>query len=114
MLAITSSPLVSAIVMFVVAWVFLFVLYYFTTTSYIEYGDRNSRIIYCLVYSLNLSLVLALGFAILPDISIKYGIIQALLIGLVMVVFFTFAQAYLIRYLVQNGIIRMHRKDARR
>ncbi|MCD1294622.1 hypothetical protein CUJ83_06365 [Methanocella sp. CWC-04] len=110
MIEITSAIIMQAILMFVLAWILLFALYYFTTPSYLEYGDKNSRYIYCAIYSLVLALVLAVGFAILPEISLEYGLVQALIVGLVMVFIFTFIQAYIIRELAKRGMISIRRK----
>lgn len=110
MLEITSLIILQAAGMFVLAWILLFLLYYFTTPSYIEYGDKNSRYLYCAIYSLSLALVLSVGFALLPDLSLKYGFVPALLVGLIMVFIFTFAQAYIIRELVNRGTLKMVRK----
>lgn len=105
-----SQQIVPAIIMLVVGFVFIFALRYLTTPSYIEYGDQRSRIIYCAIYAAFLAIVLALGFAILPVISWSYGIIVALVAGLILALAFTIVQAFLTRYLVAQGIIKMRNK----
>lgn len=111
-LDITSAVLISTAIMFIVGFAILFVIYYFTSPFSARFDDRNSRIIYSLVNALYFSVVLSIGFAVLPGLSSGYGIIVALLVGLVIVFVFTAIQVYAISELVKRGILRMHSKSS--
>ena len=56
------------------------------------------------------SLVLAIGFSILPILDSNYGIIAALVACLVVVFLFTVVQIYVMGELVKRGIMKMHSK----
>lgn len=105
-----QATLVSAAVMFILGFVILFVIYYFTSPFSAKFDDRRSRIVYSLVNALYFSLVLAIGFAILPSLYSSYGIIAALVACLVVVFLFTAVQIYAIGELVKRGILKMHSK----
>jgi low temperature requirement protein LtrA len=111
-LDITPAVLISAAVMFIVGFAILFVIYYFTSPFSARFDDRRSRVVYSLVNALYFSVVLSIGFAVLPGLSTSYGIIVALLVGLVIVVIFTAVQVYAISELVKRGILRMHSKSS--
>jgi ABC-type multidrug transport system fused ATPase/permease subunit len=111
-LDITPAVLISTAVMFIVGFAILFVIYYFTSPFSARFDDRNSRIVYSLVNALYFSVVLSIGFAVLPGLSSSYGIIVALLVGLVIVFVFTAVQVYAISELVKRGILRMHSKSS--
>jgi len=106
----TWAMLVSAAVMFILGFVILFVIYYFTAPFSAKFDDRRSRIVYSIVNGLYFSLVLAIGFSILPILYSNYGIIVALIACLVVVFLFTAVQIYAIGELVKRGILKMHSK----
>lgn len=100
----------SAAVMFSLGFALLFLIYYFTSPVYTDYGDRRSRFLYSLINSFYFSLVLAVLFALLPRLSDTYGLLASLAVGLVIILFSTFAQVYAIALLVKSGILKMRRK----
>jgi predicted membrane protein len=107
---IMQATLVSAAVMFILGFAILFVIYYFTSPFSAKFDDRRSRIVYSIVNALYFSLVLAIGFTILPILYSSYGLIAALVACLVVVFLFTAVQIYAIGELVKRGILRMHSK----
>lgn len=111
-LDINTGVLVSTAVMFVLGFLILFVIYYFTAPFTTEFGDKRSRTVYSLVNALYFSIVLSIGFAILPGLSTAYGVISSLLVGLVIVFVFTVVQVLVISELVKRGILKMRRKTA--
>ena len=96
--------------MFILGFAILFVIYFFTSPFSAKFDDRRSRIVYSLVNALYFSLVLAIGFSILPILYSNYGIIAALVACLVVVFLFTAVQIYAIGELVKRGILKMHSK----
>ena len=106
----TQATLVSVAVMFILGFAILFVIYYFTSPFSAKFDDRKSRIVYSIVNALYFSLVLSIGFSILPILYSNYGIIAALVACLVVVFLFTAVQVYAIGELVKRGILKMHSK----
>ncbi|HEY3422060.1 MAG TPA: hypothetical protein VGK13_02800 [Methanocellaceae archaeon] len=106
----TQATLISAAVMFILGFAILFVIYYFTAPFSATFDDRKSRVVYSIVNGLYFSLVLSIGFSILPILYSNYGIIAALVACLVVVFLFTAVQIYAIGELVKRGILRMHSK----
>jgi hypothetical protein len=106
----TTAILLSTAAMFVIGFVLLFLIYYFTSTLYTEYGNARSRLYYSLVNSFYFSLVLAIMFALLPWLSDTYGVIASLGVGIVIILISTIVQVFAINTLVRRGIIRMKRK----
>jgi hypothetical protein len=109
----TTAILLSTAAMFVIGFVLLFLIYYFTSPLYTEYGNPRSRLIYSLVNSLYFSLVLAIMFAVLPTLSDIYGVMPSLAVGVVIILISTIVQVLAISTLVRRGIIRMKRKIRR-
>ncbi len=107
----TGNILQSAAIMFLLCFAILFIIYYFTSPVYTEYGDRRSRLLYCLVNSLFFSLALAILFAMLPRISDAYGLLASLAAGLAIILVSTFVQVYTIAMLVKSGVLKMRRKS---
>jgi hypothetical protein len=111
MLIVTAQDVLQpTVVMFFVGFALLFLIYYFTSTIYTEYGDRRSRILYSLINSLYFALVLAILFALLPGLSDAYGVLPSLAAGLAIILVSTFAQVYAIAMLVRGGFLKMRRK----
>lgn len=110
--SIMSNAVLSTIVMFVLGFVLLFLLYYFTSPFYTQYADKRSRLIYSGVNAVYFALVLALFFAILPGLSVQYGTIPSLVVGIVIAFLATGIQVYVISTLVKRGYIKMRRKTS--
>jgi len=106
----TQDFLQSAAVMFLIGFPLLFLIYYFTSPVYTEYGDRRSRLLYSLINSFYFSLVLAILFVLLPWLSDAYGMLPSLAVGLVIILISTFTQVYAIALLVRSGFLKMRRK----
>ncbi len=110
MLIDITAALASTAVTFVLGCVILFLIYYFTSPLYTEYGDKKSRLYYSLVNALYFSLVLAILFLVLPPLSESYGLLVSLSVGLVIILASTLAQVYAVTILVRRGIIKIRRK----
>lgn len=106
----TQATLISAAIMFILGFLILLVIYYFTSPFSATFEDRKSRVIYSIVNALYFSLVLSIGFALLPSLYSSYGLIAALIACLVVVFLFTGVQVYAIGELVKRGILKMHSK----
>ncbi len=114
MLMDVPAALLSTGAMFVVGFVLLFLIYYFTTTIYTEYGDKKSRLYYSLLISLSFSLILAILFLVLPALSNSYGVLIGIAAGLVIIVVATIAQVFITTVLVRRGVIKMRQKKRKR
>ncbi|BAI60252.1 conserved hypothetical protein [Methanocella paludicola SANAE] len=110
MLMDVSSALISTGTMFVIGSVVLFLIYYFTSPLYTEYGDKRSRLYYSLFNALYFSIVLAILFLILPSLSESSGMLISLAIGLVIILASTLVHVYAINVLVRRGIIKIKQK----
>lgn len=110
MLMDVSSALISTGTMFVIGSVVLFLIYYFTSPLYTEYGDKRSRLYYRLFNALYFSIVLAILFLILPSLSESSGMLISLAIGLVIILASTLVHVYAINVLVRRGIIKIKQK----
>ena len=97
-------------IMFLLGFVLLFLIYYFTTPIYTEYGDKKSRLYYSFINAFYFALVLAILFAILPMLSNNYGVLPSLGVGIVIIIISTMAQVYVITTLVRRGFIKMKQK----
>jgi hypothetical protein len=106
----TGDALQSTAIMFLLGFALLFLIYYFTSPIYTEYGDRRSRLFYSFINAFYFSLVLATLFALLPWLSNAYGVLPSLAAGLVIILISTFAQVYSIALLVKSGFLKMRRK----
>ena len=106
----TQATIISAVIMLVLGFIILFIIYYFTSPFSAKFDDRRSRVVYSLVNSLYFSLVLSIGFSVLPILYGSYGIIAALVACLVIVFLFTAIQIYAIGELMKRGILKMHSK----
>lgn len=109
-----TMNLLGAGALFLIASVLMFLVYYFTSARSIEFGDKNSRVIYSLVQSVGLALMLAIGLGVLPMFLSKEGQPPDLIVTLVslfiLVLAFTFLQVLLTRELIKRGIIKMRPK----
>jgi hypothetical protein len=105
-----AATLISAAAMFVIGFVVLFLIYYFTSPIYTEYGNRQSRLYYSLFNSLYFSIILAVLYAVLPTLSGSMGMIPSLGVGVIIIFIGTMAQVYIISALVKRGLIRMRPK----
>ena len=114
MLMDASSTLLSTGAMFVIGFVLLFLIYYFTSPIYTEYGDRKSRLLYSIINSLYFSLVLAVLFLALPALSDRYGILASLAGGVVIIIASTTIQVLAITTLIKRRIINIRQKRRRR
>ncbi|HTX44292.1 MAG TPA: hypothetical protein VMC61_06140 [Methanocella sp.] len=115
MLAVASQDILQpTAILFFVGFALLFLIYYFTSPVYTEYGDRRSRLLYSLLNSFYFSLVLAILFALLPWLSNAYGVLPSLVVGLIIILVSTFAQVYVIALLVRGGFLKMRQKKRRR
>jgi hypothetical protein len=110
MLIDVSSALISTGTMFVIGSVVLFLIYYFTSPLYTEYGDKKSRLYYSLFNALYFSIVLAILFLILPPLSESSGMLVSLAVGLVIILASTLVHVYAINALVRRGIIKIKQK----
>jgi uncharacterized membrane protein YagU involved in acid resistance len=110
MLMDVTTALLSSGAMFVISFVLLFLIYYFTSPLYTEYGDQKSRLYYSLVNSFYFSLVLAILFLVLPALSDSYGVLASLAVGFVIILASTLVQVYAITIFVRRGIINMKQK----
>jgi MFS family permease len=106
----TGNILQSTAVMFLLGFALLFLIYYFTSPVYTEYGDRKSRLFYSFINAFFFSLVLAILFVLLPRLSDAYGVLPSLAAGLALILISTFAQVYAIALLVKSGFLKMRRK----
>ncbi|MDI6898034.1 hypothetical protein [Methanocella conradii] len=102
--------LLSTAIVFALAFGVLFIIYYFTSPIYTEYGDKRSRLYYSLLNSLYFSLVLAILFAVLPGLSNSYGVLVSLAVGLVIILITTAIQVYAVAALVRGGFLKMRQK----
>lgn len=109
-----SSALISTGTMFVIGSVVLFLIYYFTSPLYTEYGDKRSRLYYSLFNALYFSIVLAILFLILPSLSESSGMLISLAVGLVIILASTLVHVYTIKVLVRRGIIKIKQKKRTR
>jgi len=114
MLMDLSSTLLSTGAMFIIGFVLLFLIYYFTSPIYTDYGDRKSRLLYSIINSLYFSLVLALLFLALPALSDRYGILASLAGGVAIIVASTTIQVLAITTLVKRRIINIRQKRRKR
>jgi hypothetical protein len=111
MLAMTIGEVLnSAAVIFLPGLALLFLVYYFTSPVYTEYGDRRSRLFYSFINAFYFSLILTALFALLPPLSDAYGLLASLAVGLVIILVSTFAQVYAIALLVKSGFLKMRQK----
>ncbi len=110
LLDLVTSTLLSTTVMFVLGFALLFLIYYYTSPFYTEYGDRRSRLYYSLINSFYFSFVLAVLFAVLPSLSETYGLIASLLVGMAIVLVATITQIYVITTLAKRGVLKIRRK----
>jgi hypothetical protein len=106
----TGDILQSTAVMFLLGLALLFLIYYFTSPVYTEYGDRRSRLFYSFINAFYFSLVLAVLFVLLPRLSDLYGVLPSLAAGLAIILVSTFTQVYAIALLVKSGFLKMRRK----
>jgi hypothetical protein len=106
----TQDILQSAGVMFIVGFALLFLIYYFTSPVYTEYGNNRSRLLYSFINSFYFSLVLAILFVVLPKMSEVYGVLISLAVGLAIILVSTFAQVYAVAMLVKSGFLQMRPK----
>jgi len=113
MLESVVDALLSSAIVFVLAFLVLFLIYYFTSPIYTEYGDKRSRLYYCLLNSLYFSLVLTVLFAVLPGLSDSYGVLASLAVGFVIIIIATFIQVYSVAFLVRGGSLKMRQKTRR-
>ena len=95
---------------FLLGFALLFLIYYFTSPLYTEYGDGRSRLLYSFINSFYFSLVLAVLFAVLPKLSDIYGVLPSLAAGLAIILVSTLAQVYSIAFLVKGGFLKIGRK----
>lgn len=110
MLMDITSALLPTGAMFVAGFVLLFLIYYFTSPIYTEYGDKKSRLYYSLFNALYFSLALAILFLVLPALSDSYGIWASIAVGLVVILASTLIQVFAVTTLVKRGIIKMRQK----
>lgn len=96
--------------MFVVGFALLFLIYYFTSPVYTEYGNSRSRLIYSFINSFYFSLVLAILFVVLPKMSETYGVLASLAAGLAIILVSTLVQVYSVAMLVKSGFLKMRPK----
>ena len=114
MLLDTTSSLLSTGAMFVIGFVLLFLIYYFTSPIYTEYGDKRSRLLYSLINALYFSLVLAILFLALPALSDRFGLLVSIGVGIVIILVSTLAQVFTVTTLVKRHIIRIRQKRRKR
>jgi len=106
----TGTMLLSTVAMFIFGFVALFLIYYFTTPIYTQYGDKKSRLYYSLINSAYFSLILAVLFSMLPAISESCGLVLALAVGIVVILVGTVLQVYFVSSLAKKGVIKMRQK----
>lgn len=102
--------LVTSIVVFLAAWVILFVVSYIFTPFITKYGDRRSRIIYSVIYSLAFAIIVGIGYGVMPVISEQYGFLPTMVAALVFVFILTLIQNYVLNLLFRRGLLKMQRK----
>ncbi len=107
---LSGAALSNTAIIFLATFALLFLIYYYTSPVYTEYGDRRSRLLYSIINAFFFSLVLAVLFALLPWLSGAYGMLPGLAAGLAIVLITTFAQVYTIAFLVKGGVLKMRRK----
>jgi len=105
-----TSLLVTTVVVFIGAWLLLFLLSYFLTPFYTKYGDQRSRIIYSAIYSLAFALIVGIGYGLMPILSAQYGFWPTMILALVIVLILTVLQNYVLNMLADKGLLKMARK----
>lgn len=110
MLMDTMDAVASTGAMFSIGFVLLFLIYYFTSPLYTEYGDKKSRLYYSLLNAFYFSAVLAILFLVLPWLSDSYGLLMSMAVGFAIILASTLTQVFAVSQLVKRGIIRMRQK----
>lgn len=108
------DPMIFTGAVFVIGFALLFLIYYFTSPIYTEYGDKKSRLYYSLVNALYFSLALAILFLALPALSDSYGILASVAVGIVIIIVSTLLHVYIITELVKRRIISIRQKRRKR
>ena len=106
----SEGVLQSTATMFLLGFGLLFLIYYFTSPMYTEYGDRRSRLFYSFINSFYFSMVLAILYAVLPRLSNTHGVLASLAVGLAIILVSTIIHVYAIALLVRSGLLKMRRK----
>jgi hypothetical protein len=105
-----EGVLLPTAITFVVGFSLLFLIYYFTSPLYTEYGDGRSRLFYSLINSLYFSIALAILFVLLPWLSNAYGIIASLAAGVAVIIVSTSSQVYIVARLVRSGFLKVRQR----
>lgn len=109
-----ADPIPFTVATFVAGFVLLFLIYYFTSPLYTEYGDGKSRLRYSLVNALYFSLAIALLFLALPAVSAAYGVVAGVAAGVAIVAAGTLVHVCTVTVMARRGLIKVRQKRRRR